>query len=105
MWSLLARILVLAVIFFLLPTGPRAEAAEAVTAKCLPKFSTIKSSGRHWKAFAANKPNKNGQSCGWTEGFPTKNAAVTKAMSECRVSEGLHPTWGITGTCRIVLVK
>jgi hypothetical protein len=26
-------------------------------------------------------------------------------MSECRVSEGNHPTWGLTGTCRIVLVK
>lgn len=105
MQSVAARILVLALISFALLAVPRAEAAGAVVAKCLPKFNSVKSSGRHWKAFAANNPNKNGQSCGWTEGFPAKDAAISKAMSECRVSEGKHPTWGITGTCRIVLVK
>lgn len=105
MQSVLAKVLVLAFVSLMLPIEHRAEAAGSVTAKCLPKFNALKSSGRHWKAFAANKSNKNGQSCGWTEGFPAKDAAISKAMSECRVSEGNHPTWGITGTCRVVLVK
>ena len=105
MQSVAARIIALVLISIALPAVPRAEAAGAVVAKCLPKFNAVKSSGRHWKAFAANEPNKNGQSCGWTEGFPAKDTAISKAMSECRASERKHPTWGVTGTCRIVLVK
>ena len=105
MKSALTTVIALALISFSLTGTSPVEAAGAVVAKCLPKFNAIKSSGKHWKAFAANTPNKNGQACGWTQAFPAKETAVSKAMSECRVSEGIHPTWGVTGTCSIVLVK
>jgi hypothetical protein len=85
--------------------GSKGASAQAVVAKCAPKFMQIKAKGKHWKAFAVNKPNNNGQACGWTEGFPAKYSASTKALSECQASERDHPTWGVTGTCRIVYLK
>ena len=88
-----------------LMSTPSVAGAELAVAKCVPPLKKVRSSGKRWSAFAANKPNKNGQACGWTTGFPIKQTAVTMALSECRVSEKKHPTWGITGTCRIIYVK
>lgn len=86
-------------------SAPESQAAGAAAGKCLSKFNEIVSTGHHWIAFAGNNPNSNGQSCGWTQAFPSKEAAKAKAMSECKVSEKGHPTWGVTGTCHLLVVK
>ena len=83
-----------------------AEASHKLVGKsCVAKYKSVTAKGKHWTAFAANEANKAGQACGWAMQFPAKETAVGGAMSECRVSERIHPTWGSHGTCRIVFVK
>ena len=79
--------------------------ASSVAGKCIPKFEQIKKAGRHWTVFAGNLPNKNGQACGWVMNFPVRETAVSKALSECRASERDHPTWGKSGSCRVIYIK
>jgi len=66
--------------------------AGTLAGKCLSKFAEIKAHKEHWKVFAANVANDK-QACGWTVGCPVKDTAIAKAMSECRVSERIHPGW------------
>jgi hypothetical protein len=80
--------------------------ANPVTGKpCLAKYKSIKAKGKRWTAFAANQANKAGQACGWATEFPARETAISGALSECKVSERIHPTWGKRNSCRIVFVK
>lgn len=88
------------------PAFPAVSDANPVTGKpCLTKYKSIKAKGRRWTAFAANKANKAGQACGWATEFPARETAISGALSECKVSERIHPTWGKRNSCRIVFVK
>jgi hypothetical protein len=83
-----------------------AEASSKVVGKpCMTKYKSVTAKGKRWTAFAANEANKAGQACGWAMEFPARETAVGGAMSECRVSERNHPTWGRHGTCKIVFIK
>ncbi len=80
--------------------------AGPVTGKpCLAKYKSVKAKGKRWTAFAANQANKEGQACGWAMDFPARETAISGALSECRVSERIHPTWGKRNSCRVVFVK
>jgi hypothetical protein len=88
------------------PTFQAVSEANPVTGKpCLAKYKSIKAKGKRWTAFAANKANKAGQACGWATEFPARETAISGALSECKVSERIHPTWGKRNSCRIVFVK
>lgn len=99
----IASLLIGALMVSVLPT---VSEANPVTGKpCLAKYKSIKAKGKRWTAFAANQANKAGQACGWATEFPARETAISGALSECKVSERIHPTWGKRNSCRIVFVK
>lgn len=90
----------------LIPSFSAGAQANPVTGKpCLAKYKSVKAKGKRWTAFAANQANDAGQACGWATDFPARETAISGALSECKVSERIHPTWGKRNSCRIVFVK
>lgn len=89
-----------------IPVTSAAEAADKlVVHKCAGAYQKATSVGKKWTAFAANRHRDNRQACGWAYDYQTKQEAIRIAMRECKASEHDHPTWGKTGTCRIVYVR
>jgi hypothetical protein len=99
-------LLILSALTFVSAAAANAAAANKMVGKpCLAKYKSIKATGKHWTAFAANQANAAGQACGWAIQFDLKGIAVYGALRECRASEHDHPTWGTRGTCEIIFVQ
>jgi len=43
-----------------------------------------------------------GTACGFSYGYPSKSAAISRALAECRITDR---KFKYTGTCKIILVK
>jgi uncharacterized protein YegP (UPF0339 family) len=72
---------------------------------CLPNYRKWNTRDRHWKAFTLNIWNSNGQVCGWAGGYPSKQAAIARAMRECQKNAKRTPSFGLKSSCYVFDVK
>jgi hypothetical protein len=87
------------------PVAFSASKKPPVYKPCASVYKNWQNRGKHWMAFAYSQKSAGGVACGWGEGYQTRSAAINRAMSECRLVQRYHPTWGKKNSCHIYKVK
>ncbi|MBG1233160.1 hypothetical protein [Aestuariivirga litoralis] len=92
---------------FLIPvSSATAKPAKYKAGSCAQRVADVKQRPGHWQAVAqSNKDSKGNFSCSAKWAASSKAEAIAKAISGCEHETSMRPTWGIPGTCHIVIVK